>query len=250
MQSTALVYSDDFLNNLNRRERKKARKLLRQNNSALHLSEIHPKTKNQALVWDEYQKGMNLLCHGVAGTGKTYLSIFLGLKEALRSNTGRNLTIVRSVVPTRDIGYLPGTASQKCKGYEQPYANICNQLFNKGDAYENLKMRNYVNFMSTSFIRGITIENSVVLVDECQNMTFHELDSIITRLGENCRIIFSGDFRQTDLKTNEEKQGLKMFMKVLNDMEEFSCVEFDQHDIVRSSLVKNYIVSKLNYGIV
>ena len=111
-------------------------------------------------------------------------------------------------------------------------------------------MRNYINFMSTSFIRGITIENSVVLVDECQNMTFHELDSIITRLGENCRIVFSGDFRQTDLKTNEEKQGLKMFMKVLQDMDEFSCIEFDQNDIVRSSLVKNYIVSKLNYGIV
>lgn len=246
---TNVALSEDLLHHLTRRERKHARKLLRQNKGSFNIRRVEPKTRNQKLVFEAYQEGQNLLCHGVAGTGKTFLSIYLSLKDTLQKKYNQ-LVIVRSAVPTRDIGYLPGTQAAKTKVYEQPYINIATELFNRGDAYENLKVRGMIKFIPTSFIRGITLDNSIVLVDECQNLTFHELDSIITRLGENSRIIFSGDFRQTDLQKNEDKQGLRMFMDVLNDMDIFSCVEFNQSDIVRSELVRDYIITKLNYGLV
>ena len=247
MQNVAI--SDELLNQLTRRERKHARRLLKKSQRSFSIKRVDPKTRNQRKVFEAYNEGQNLLCHGVAGTGKTFLSIYLSLKDILERKYNQ-LIIVRSAVATRDIGYLPGTQAAKTKVYEAPYVNIATQLFNRGDAYENLKVRGMVNFTPTSFIRGVTLDDSIVLVDECQNLTFHELDSIITRLGENSKIIFSGDFRQTDLQKNEDKQGLRMFMDVLNDMDIFSCIEFNQSDIVRSQIVRDYIITKLNYGLI
>jgi phosphate starvation-inducible protein PhoH len=156
---------------------------------------------------------------------------------------------MRSVVPTRDIGFLPGNAKEKSKVYEGPYYAICNELFGRGDAYDILKNKNTIEFMTTSFIRGITLNNAIVIVDEVNNMTFHELDSIITRLGKNCRIMFCGDFRQSDLPKQAERNGLLDFMDILERMKSFTHVEFQQEDIVRSGLVKQYIIAKDKLGI-
>jgi phosphate starvation-inducible protein PhoH len=152
--------------------------------------------------------------------------------------------ILRSVVPTRDMGFLPGSAKDKAKVYEAPYYSICNELFGRGDAYEILKTKGIVDFQTTSFIRGTTFSDCIVVVDEMQNMTYQELDSVITRIGDNCKIIFSGDFKQTDLLKDAERNGLLNFMKILKHMNLFDCIEFTKEDIVRSKLVKSYIIAK------
>jgi len=156
--------------------------------------------------------------------------------------------IVRSVVSTRDMGFLPGDEQEKVSIYEAPYRSICRELFGIRDAYDALKQQQNVKFMSTSFIRGITINNSIVIVDECQNLNFHELDSIITRIGKNSKIIFCGDYTQTDLTKDNDKRGIINFMKILKEIKEFETVEFMIDDIVRSDFLKSYIIAKYKLG--
>jgi phosphate starvation-inducible protein PhoH len=209
------------------------------------LRAIEPLTENQRLTFEKYHDGKNLLLHGIAGTGKSFLSIYLAIQSVL-SDAGRykKLVIVRSAVPTRDMGFLPGSNSEKSKVYEAPYQAIFTELFNRGDAYQYLKQKGLVEFISTSFIRGITLNDCIIVVDEIANMTLHELDSVITRVGKNCRIIFCGDFRQSDFTRDHEKNGLIDFMKILNRMKSFEYVDFTEHDIVRSAMVKEYIIAK------
>lgn len=200
------------------------------------LREIEPLTRNQLRAFETTD---HLVLHGLAGTGKTFISSYLAFDDMAKGDF-QKLIIIRSAVPTRDIGFLPGTEKEKSSVYEEPYKDISNDLFSRGDAYEILKQKNIVEFMTTSFIRGITLRDAVILIDECQNMSFHELDSIITRIGENCRVIFCGDFRQADLRSN----GLKDFFRVLERMHTFTFIEFEIEDIVRSDFVKQYIISK------
>lgn len=243
-----------FPNNakLTKRQRRQLRKEQQQaKNSSLKIRNVQPKTKNQDKVFMDFDDGYNLLLHGLAGTGKTFISLYLALADIIEGyGDQRNVTLVRSVVPTRDMGYLPGNQKEKSKVYEAPYANICSELFGRGDAYEVLKGRGMIDFITTSFVRGVTLSDTTVIVDECQNLSFHELDSIITRLGENSRIIFCGDFRQSDLTRDEERKGVLTFMKILSKMKGFESVEFEEEDIVRSKLVKEYIISKVRSGIV
>lgn len=217
------------------------------NNNLKHfvLKNVNPMTRNQRLVFEHYNTNQNLVLHGVAGTGKSYISIYLALNDIINDMKYKQLIIVRSVVPTRDMGFLPGSPMEKSKEYEKPYKVICDDLFGRGDGYDILKMKKIVNFTTTSFVRGMTFDNSIVFVDEINNMTFHELDSIITRVGENCKVIFSGDYRQSDLKFQDERAGLLTFLKILDRMPEFTRVEFGIDDIVRSGLVKSYIINKL-----
>tara|TARA_R110000787_G_scaffold58119_4_gene132561 strand:+ start:1164 stop:1799 length:636 start_codon:yes stop_codon:yes gene_type:complete len=203
----------------------------------LRLQEIEPLTKNQLAA---FESNNNLVMHGLAGTGKTFISSYLAYDD-IEKGFADTLIIIRSAVPTRDIGFLPGSEKEKSAVYEEPYKDVATHLFDRGDAYEIMKQKNIVQFMTTSFIRGITLRNAVIIVDECQNMSFHELDSIITRVGENCRIMFCGDFRQSDLKRNE----LLSWLKVLERMEEFDFIEFGVDDIVRSEFVKKYIIAKM-----
>jgi predicted ribonuclease YlaK len=191
------------------------------------------------------------MLHGVAGTGKTYLSLYLALKEILRPDSQyEQIIIIRSVVPSRDMGFLPGKIEEKAKVYEEPYREICDDLFGRGDGYDILKMKKLVHFTTSSHLRGLTFKKSIVIVDEFQNMTFQELDTIVTRIGDNCRVVFSGDFRQTDLTKEKEKSGLHTFLRILDETKYFERVEFMPDDIVRSGLVKQYILSKLELGIV
>ena len=237
-----------FPGKLTRKQKKQFRK---NNNNSLKLKNIVPKTINQEKAFNLYNKEYNLLLHGLAGTGKTYISLYLALSDIINGYTDHtNLTLVRSVVPTRDMGFLPGTEKEKSKVYEAPYMNICNDIFGRGDAYDILKGKNIIKFVTTSYIRGITLDDSIVLVDEAQNLNFHELDSIITRLGDNSRIMFCGDFRQSDLIRDDERKGLLTFMRILATIDEFKTVEFEEDDIVRSKLVKEYIISKVRQGIV
>lgn len=190
------------------------------------------------------------MLHGMAGTGKTFLSLYLALEDLMEGCSEQNkIYIVRSVVPTRDMGFLPGSQKEKMKVYEAPYYAICTELFERSDAYEILKQKNAVEFMSTSFVRGITMNNCYVIVDEINNMTFHELDSVITRIGKNCRVIFCGDFRQSDLTRDQERNGLKDFMKVVDKLNDFVYIDFKESDIVRSKLVKEYIIAREKLGL-
>lgn len=207
----------------------------------LDLQEIEPLTKNQVIA---FESSKNLMLHGVAGTGKTFISCYLAFDDMVK-NIYERLVIIRSAVPTRDIGFLPGNEKEKASVYEEPYKDICIELFQRGDAYEILKTKGLVHFMTTSFIRGVTLRNATIMIDECQNMSFHELDSIITRIGQGCRVIFCGDFRQADLPKN----GLHDFVRILKAMEEFDFVDFEIKDIVRSDFVKQYITAKTDLGL-
>ena len=223
-----------------------------QNQASVHfdLREIKPLTINQDLTFKSFNKGQHLLLHGVAGTGKTFISLYLALKDVLYHETFKRIIVVRSVVPSRDMGFLPGSMKEKIRVYEEPYKAICDDLFSRGDGYDILKSKHLVEFTTTSFLRGVTFEDAVIIVDESQNMSIAELDTVMTRVGENCRIIFCGDFRQSDLIRAEERKGLLTFMKILDRMSCFEKIEFGKEDIVRSALVKNYIISKLELGIV
>lgn len=250
------------LSRVNHRLTKRQKRLLRQegvldkgnnvNQQKFGMIDV-PKKYNlndlQNEVIEEWDDGNHLVLHGLAGTGKTFLSVYLALSDILDTQEQNKLYIVRSVVPTRDIGFLPGNAKEKAKVYEDPYKSICNELFSRGDAYDILKTKNMVEFLTTSYIRGITLKDCIVIVDEINNMTFHELDSIVTRLGRNTRIIFCGDYRQSDLG-ERERSGLKDFLRVLNKIDNFSHFEFGVDHIVRSKLVKDYIIAKSKLGYV
>jgi phosphate starvation-inducible protein PhoH len=209
--------------------------------AGIELQQIEPLTQNQLKAFESEK---NLVLHGVAGTGKTFISCYLAFDDMIKQEYHK-LVIIRSAVSTRDIGFLPGSEKEKASVYEEPYKDICIELFQRGDAYEILKTKGLVHFMTTSFIRGVTLRNATILIDECQNMSFHELDSIITRVGQGCRVIFCGDFRQSDLPKN----GLKDFIRILKAMESFDLVDFEINDIVRSDFVKAYITAKTELGL-
>jgi len=203
---------------------------------------IRPKTKTQEDLFQAFHQA-NLFLYGSAGTGKTFLSMYLALREVLEGKF-RRLIIIRSVVPSRDTGFLPGTLEEKIAVYEQPYRTICNQLFPYSKSYDNLKKGGYIEFMTTSFLRGDTLDDCIVLVDEIQNMNFQEADTIITRFGENTKIIFSGDTSQTDLNKKYDKSGMIEFMRIIEGMDEFEMVRFVPQDVVRSGLVRSYLLRK------
>jgi len=228
--------------------KKKKRLQQQQQQNHFSLRTISPLTINQSLTFKAFEQGKHLLLHGVAGTGKTYISLYLALNEVLNKSRYKQIVIIRSVVPSRDMGFLPGSAKEKARVYEEPYKMICDDLFGRGDGYDILKMKHMLDFTTTSFLRGITFNDAIIIVDECQNMIQQELDTVMTRVGNNCRIVFSGDFRQTDLAKHEEKRGLLTFMNILDRMSCFDKIEFGKEDIVRSALVKSYIISKLELG--
>lgn len=211
----------------------------------LKLECINPITSTQEKVFDAFSRYEHIMLHGTAGTGKTFLSLYLALDELLNHRcTQDKIYIVRSVVPTRDMGFLPGDQREKSRVYEAPYQAICTELFHRGDAYEILKQKNIIEFITTSYVRGITLNNCYVIVDEFSNCNFHELDSVITRIGNNCRVIFCGDYTQSDLPREQELNGVRKFMQIMRNISDISCIEFKPEDIVRSQLVSDYILEK------
>jgi phosphate starvation-inducible PhoH-like protein len=210
-----------------------------------HLLTYEAITQNQRIAYDSWDDRDHLVLCGSAGTGKTFIGMYLALADVLdKSYEQDKLVIVRSVVPTREMGYLPGSIEEKVDAYTAPYRSIATELFNEKLAYDMLETQGAISFMSTSFIRGQTIDDAIILVDEMQNLTYHELDSIITRVGRNTRIIFSGDYYQSDLNKETDKNGILDFMNIMEVMNNFTTVEFGWADIVRSDFVRDYIMTK------
>mgnify|MGYP003321055505 FL=1 len=220
-----------------------------------HLKTIEPLTDNQTKVFDAYGEGKHLVLHGAAGTGKTFISLYLALESVLNPETPyEKVYMVRSLVPTREIGFLPGDAEDKSDLYQIPYRNMVQYMFHMPDEasfkilYDNLRGQETIDFWSTSFLRGVTLDKSIIIVDEFSNLNFHELDSIVTRVGQDSRIIFSGDYAQSDLTKVNERTGVLDFMKIVQAMPSFECVEFDINDIVRSGFIREYLITKIEMG--
>ena len=224
--------------------------------SSSDLVEVKPITDNQKLVFESYKKGLNQFLFGCAGTGKTFVSLYLAFQEVLKNETPyERVVMVRSLIPTREIGFLPGDEEDKAALYQVPYSNMVQFMFKQPNEqafsmlYDRLKAQGSFYFLSTSFLRGLTFDNSIIIVDECQNLNFHELDTIITRVGQDSKIMFCGDFMQTDLTKMNERNGLHDFLRILEEMKQFNCVEFDIGDIVRSGFVRDYLIQKTKLGI-
>ena len=219
------------------------------------LVDIDPLTDNQKKLFDSYETGKHLIAYGCAGTGKTFITLYNALQDVLSDNTPyERIYLVRSLVSTREIGFLPGTYEDKSDIYQIPYKNMVKYMFQMPSdsdfemLYGNLKAQETIKFWSTSFLRGTTLDNAIVIVDEFQNLNFHELDSIITRVGENTRICFCGDATQSDLQKTNERNGIIDFMRILRAMPSFDIIEFGLDDIVRSGLCKEYLVAKKDAG--
>lgn len=210
----------------------------------LKLKDIRPLTYNQRDTFQCFlESEQDLFLHGMAGTGKSYIALYLALKEVERNpEKFRKVIIFRNVVPTRDMGFLPGNSKEKAKEYELPYETITKNLFGRDDAYGLMKTKGIIEFQTTSFIRGMTYDNCIMIADEVQNMTAHELNSLITRRGDNTRVIFAGDLRQNDLTKHREYSGLKDFMTIIQHLSCFDFIEFGVDDIVRSDRVKEYLI--------
>ena len=216
------------------------------------MKHVEPKTSNQALSFREYYKNKNLLLHGIAGTGKTFACFNLALKEILSGKSPyKKLFIIRSMVPGRDSGFLPGSLKEKARVYEAPYAAICAELFERGDAYDILKNRGIIEFPTTSYLRGVTFRDCMVIIDEFQNANWQEIHTTITRIGENCKVLVCGDTKQDDLtgKRRGESSAALDVIKVIEKMPSFAIIRFGIEDIVRSDLVKEWILATNKLGL-
>ena len=215
------------------------------------LKTVKALTENQQLFFDSYKLGEYfMMLSGSAGTGKSFIALYKALEEVMdKSNSFNQVLIVRSAVQTRDVGFLKGSLEEKTSLYEEPYVQICSTLFGKKDAYQRLKEQGYIEFTTTTAMRGMSFDNSVVILDECQNCTFQELDTVVTRIGHQSKIMFVGDTGQNDLlKKSSEVTGMPIFIQIANSMDEFCRIHFTSADIVRSSLVKQYIIAKETLG--
>ena len=221
-----------------------------------NLVAVKPITDNQKVVFDSWKKEKNQFLFGAAGTGKTFCALYLAMQAVMDLKTNyEKVVLVRSLIPTREIGFLPGDEDDKAALYQVVYQNMVQFMFEQPNEqsftnlYDRLKGQGTLYFLSTSFLRGLTLDNAIVIVDECQNMNFHELDTITTRVGQDSKIMFCGDFDQTDLQRTNEKNGLHDFLRILEEMDEFNCTEFTIGDIVRSGFVRNYLINKIKLGI-
>lgn len=209
-----------------------------------NMRDIKPITDSQIEAYEQWEKGRNLILSGAAGSGKTFIALYLALQELIK-NRKKRLVILRSVVPTRDIGFLPGTQEEKEAAYLTPYIGVISEIFkNNPTLFTSFLKNGTIEFLTTSYIRGITLKDAIVVVDEFQNCNFHELDSIITRIGKGSRVIFSGDYYQSDFTNRKEKEGIGEFLKIIESLKHFKKVEFTWKDCVRSGMVRDYLMTK------
>lgn len=236
---------------MSRKERRRAERdldhMVNILNQKFSMRNITPITSTQKKLFESYKSGLNIAAIGTAGTGKTMCSLYLALKDVLEKKEYERVIIIRSAVQTRDQGFMPGSRQEKEAVYETPYVDIVNDLFGRGDAYQILKQKKMIEFMSSSFVRGLTFDNAIIVVDECQNMRYDEIRSVITRVGESSKIVFCGDTRQDDLvgsKNRSDVSGLVRFIRIVGEMKSFDTVKFTIDDVVRSGVVKEFIIKE------
>lgn len=233
----------------------KARRLNRRSgpkvNTGLELRQFGPITDNQVKAFNYYQSDNNLVLYGCAGTGKTFIALYLALYEILNKESHiRKIVLIRTPQATKQIGHLPGTEKQKMEAYESPYRAICSELFGRDDAYDILKQKGIIEFHGTMFLRGTSIPNAIILVDEIQNQSYHEIRTVVTRTGEHSKVVICGDTKQDDLtsKRYNEESGFRQAMKVFEKIPTIKNVEFDVDDIVRSGFVRDFIIAENELG--
>ena len=212
---------------------------------------IQPLSENQEKTFTAYDEGKHLVLSGSAGSGKSFLAMYLALKDLVKGSHQdyKKLIIIRSAVPSRDLGFVPGTLEEKSKVYQDPYKNIANELIGRGDAWHFLLNKEIIEFQTTSFLRGLTFTDCVIIFDEFQSATFHEIDTVLTRIGENCRFIMCGDFCQNDLSIKREKSGFEDAIRILKQIDDVQEVRFTVEDVVRSGFVKKYLIEKERQGL-
>ena len=212
---------------------------------------IQPLSENQEKTFTAYDEGKDLVLSGSAGSGKSFLAMYLALKDLVKGSHQdyKKLIIIRSAVPSRDLGFVPGTLEEKSKVYQDPYKNIANELIGRGDAWHFLLNKEIIEFQTTSFLRGLTFTDCIIIFDEFQSATFHEIDTVLTRVGENCRFILCGDFNQNDLSIKKEKSGFQDAMKILEKLDDVAEIRFTISDVVRSGFVKEYLIEKEKQGL-
>lgn len=217
----------------------------------ISIKNIQPLTENQKRVFDAYEEGSNLILSGSAGSGKSFLAMYLAMRDLIKVTQSHynKIIIIRSAVPSRDIGFVPGTLEEKSKIYQDPYKQIVNELSGRGDAWHFLMNKEIIEFQTTSFLRGLTFSDCIIIFDEFQSATFHEIDTVLTRIGENCRFILCGDFNQNDLSIKREKSGFQDAMKILKNIPYVSEIQFTIEDVVRSGFVKSYLAEKEKQGL-
>lgn len=234
---------------LSKSQKKKVNAAIKQVSNSIRLQRISPLTETQTKFFNNYNKYDVLSLHGCPGTGKTYLAMFKALENLDEDDKYKTVKIIRSNVSVRDVGFLPGSAKDKMAAYEAPYQAICGELYGRGDAYEILKTKKILEFHPTAHMRGVTFKNCIVIIDECQNMSYQELNTLLTRVGENCKLILCGDVYQDDLTSTRynETSGYKDILQVLKGVKSCRNFEFTVQDIVRSGFVKEYILAKIRF---
>ena len=217
----------------------------------ISIKNIHPLTENQRKVFEAYEDGNNLVLSGSAGSGKSFLAMYLALKDLIKTTNSEynRIIIIRSAVPSRDIGFVPGTLEEKSKIYQDPYKQIVNELAGRGDSWHFLINKEIIEFQTTSFLRGLTFHDCIIIFDEFQSATFHEIDTVLTRVGENCKFILCGDFCQNDLSIKREKSGFEDAIRILKQIDDVKEVRFTVDDVVRSGFVKKYLIEKERQGL-
>lgn len=211
---------------------------------------ISPLTENQKGLFEDYYQGYDICAFGSAGTGKSFLACYLGISDVLDPRQpARQIIIVRSAVTSRDVGFMPGTLEEKTAYFEMPYRDIFTELFSRSSTYDDMKTAGLVKFMTTSFIRGVTWDNSIVVLDETQNMSWQEIHTVLTRIGDNTRVIICGDIKQNDLnKHSKDQTGMPRLIRTLDHIDNFAKIEFTRDDIVRSDFVKKWIIATEQVG--
>ncbi len=206
-------------------------------------------TQSQAEGLRGWAEGDNVAFLGTAGTGKTLLASYCASSAVFNPDTEQDhIVIVRSAVQSRDLGFLPGTLIEKLAEYEQPYRDAFKDLFGRDATYDDMKAAKRITFLSTSFLRGVTFDNAVIILEEAQNMTFREIYTVMTRVGHRSRVIVTGDTRQCDFgERSRETSGLHKFGRIAKELGNFAVVEFNRHDIVRSGFVKSWICATEDY---
>lgn len=217
----------------------------------ISIKNIQPITENQKRVFDSFDEGNNLVLSGSAGSGKSFIAMYLALRELIKTSNPyyNKIIIIRSAVPSRDVGFVPGTLEEKSKIYQDPYKQIVNELSGRGDSWHFLLHKEIIEFQTTSFLRGLTFSDCIIIFDEFQSATFHEIDTVLTRIGENCRFFLCGDFNQNDLSIKREKSGFQDALKILKNIPDVSEVQFTIEDVVRSGFVKSYLTEKEKLGL-